>query len=155
MLRGALGSNAPLPSQQGGPRPRGLSRGCGHRGFRLLPKAGRVIAPALWTTWTPAQQPVCSRPHSASPRPLLSLRQPEGDARPLAHPAPGPAAPPSAVSPAACPWPCTPPHPVLRNCSTHTPLQGRPMLVVWGRRRDSQVPQGPDPWCVHQTRPHP
>lgn len=37
---------------------------------------------------------------------------------------------------------------------THS-LQVKPTLVVWGRGWDSQVPQGPDPWCVHQIRPHP
>lgn len=70
VLRGALGSNTPLLSQRGGPRPRGLSRSCGHWGFRLLPKAGRVIAPALWTMGTHAQHPCLqqtSLSHSQAP----------------------------------------------------------------------------------------
>lgn len=54
------------PFQRGGPRPRQLSRSCGHREFRLLPKAGRVIAPALWTTCVPAQHP-CVQQTSLSP----------------------------------------------------------------------------------------
>ena len=54
------------PFQQGGPRPRRLSRSCGHQEFRLLPKAGRVIAPALWTTCMPAQH-LCVQQTSLSP----------------------------------------------------------------------------------------
>lgn len=130
----------------------GAEQGLGSHGGGAASQGRGNYGSALWTVWTPAQRPRCSRPHQPFPAPCARLRQPESNAHSLAHHVPGAYSTPfPSHAPEACVW--FHPPPCSENpLGTHFPATEAGTCCLW----DSQVaPRSQTPGVHAPYDPHP